>query len=107
MIDILSWVLIVTGGALGIIGGIGLLRFPDVYSRLHAVGVTDTGCASLILLGLGLQSGWSFESVKLLFIYAFLFFTSPASSFSLGNGAWQHKIKPWSKDQSTKGDAHD
>lgn len=95
MIDILSWVFLVTGGALGVIGGIGLLRFPDFYSRLHAVGITDTLCAALILLGLGLQAGWSFESVKLLLIYAFLFFTSPTSSYSLGNGAWQEKIKPW------------
>ncbi len=107
MIDILSWILIVVGGALGIVGGIGLIRFPDIYSRLHAVGITDTGCASLLLLGLGLQAGWSFESVKLFFIYAFLFFTCPTSSFSLGNGAWQEKIKPWSKDRVKEDDAND
>ena len=95
--DLLSWVFIVTGGALGVIGGVGLLRFPDIYSRLHAVGVTDTGCAILILLGLGLQAGWSLESVKLFLIYAFLFFTSPTAAFALGNGAWQSGIQPWRK----------
>ena len=83
------------GCMLGIIGGIGLIRFPDFYSRLHAAGITDTLCASLILLGLGLQSGLTFESVKLFLIYAFLFFTSPTSSYSLGNGAWQSGVRPF------------
>ena len=93
--DILSWVMISVGCILGIIGGIGLIRFPDFYSRLHAAGITDTLCAALILLGLGLQSGLSFVSVKLFLIYAFLFFTSPTSSYSLGNGAWQSGVKPF------------
>ena len=95
IIDILSWVCIVLGGVLGIIGGVGIIRLPDFYSRLHAVGITDTLCATLILFGLGLQAGWSFVSVKLFLIYAFLFFTSPTASYSLGNGAWQSGIKPW------------
>ncbi|MCW8964683.1 MAG: monovalent cation/H(+) antiporter subunit G [Gammaproteobacteria bacterium] len=107
IIDILSWICIVLGGVLGIIGGIGIIRFPDFYSRLHAVGITDTLCAILILFGLGLQSGWSFESVKLFLIFAFLFFTSPTASYSLGNGAWQSGIKPWrtsSQEESADGD---
>lgn len=106
MIDILSWVCVIVGGGLGVIGGVGLLRFPDIYSRLHAVGVTDTGCALLILLGLGLQSGWSFDSVKLLLIYAFLFFTGPTAAFALGNGAWQSGLKPWRRGRRQgRGDA--
>lgn len=95
ILDILSWITISVGCLLGIVGGIGLIRFPDFYSRLHAAGITDTLCASLILLGLGLQSGLSFESLKLFLIYAFLFFTSPTSSYSLGNGAWQSGIMPF------------
>lgn len=108
IIEIFSWVSILTGCFLGIIGGIGLLRFPDVYSRLHAAGITDTLCAALILLGLGLQAGWSFESVKLFLIYAFLFFTSPTSSYSLSHSAWRSGIKPWTKDAATlRADDHD
>ncbi|TNF98632.1 MAG: monovalent cation/H(+) antiporter subunit G [Gammaproteobacteria bacterium] len=105
ILDILSWISITTGCLLGIIGGIGLIRFPDFYSRIHAAGITDTLCAALILLGLGLQSGWSFDSVKLFLIYAFLFFTTPTSSYSLGNWAWQSGIKPWKRPTSDLTDA--
>jgi multicomponent Na+:H+ antiporter subunit F len=51
--------LLLAGGAFGVIGGLGLMRFPDFYSRLHAAGMTDTLCALLIVLGLILQSGFS------------------------------------------------
>ena len=40
-LDYLSWVLIITGSLFAIIGGIGILRFPDFYSRQHAAGITD------------------------------------------------------------------
>ena len=71
ILDILSWVFLVAGGLLGIIGGIGIHRFPDFFTRLHAAGITDTLCAALILSGLGLQSGFSLVSFKLVLIFAF------------------------------------
>ena len=100
IVDILSWVCILLGCFLGIVGGVGLLRFPDLYSRLHAVGLTDSLCAALILFGLGLQAGWSFESIKLFLIFAFLFFTSPTSSYSLAHSAWRSGIKPWARSRA-------
>jgi multicomponent Na+:H+ antiporter subunit G len=47
ILDILSGVLLLTGCSLGVIGAIGLIRFPDFYTRMHAAGVTDTLCAGL------------------------------------------------------------
>lgn len=109
ILDLLSWLMICTGCLIGIIGGIGMIRFPDFYSRIHAAGMTDTLCAALILSGLGLQSGWTFDSVKLFLIFAFLFFTSPTSSYSVGNWAWQCRIKPWVSPgrNTTAGSDHD
>jgi multicomponent Na+:H+ antiporter subunit G len=75
IIDIASWILLLAGSALGIVGGIGIHGFPDFYSRLHAAGITDTLCTMLILLGLGLQAGWSIAAFKLALIFVFLFFT--------------------------------
>ncbi len=94
IIDILSWICLLTGGTLGIIGGVGIYRFPDFYSRLHAAGITDTLCAMLILLGLGLQAGWGIAAFKLALIFVFLFFTSPTASHALANAALHSGLKP-------------
>jgi len=94
IIDILSWICLLAGGALGIVGGIGIHRFPDFYSRLHAAGITDTLCAMLILLGLGLQAGWSIAAFKLALIFVFLFFTSPTASHALANAALHSGLQP-------------
>lgn len=94
IIDIASWILLLAGGGLGIIGGIGIHRFPDFYSRLHATGITDTLSAMLILLGLGLQAGWSIAAFKLALIFMFLFFTNPAATHALANAALHSGLKP-------------
>ncbi|MES9944718.1 MAG: monovalent cation/H(+) antiporter subunit G [Candidatus Thiodiazotropha sp.] len=94
IIDIASWILLLAGGALGIVGGIGIHLFPDFYSRLHATGITDTLCAMLILLGLGLQAGWSIAAFKLALIFVFLFFTTPTASHALANAAQHSGLQP-------------
>ena len=94
IVELLSWFCIVSGGLLGITGGIGMHRFPDLFSRLHAVSITDTLCAALFLLGLALQSGLTLASVKLLVVFVFLLFTSPAASHALANAAWLGGLKP-------------
>ena len=94
IVEMLSWFCIVSGGLLGIIGGIGIHRFPDIFSRLHAAGTTDTLCAALFLLGLALQAGLTLASVKLLLVFVFLLFTSPTASHALANAAWLGGLKP-------------
>ncbi len=94
LIEILSWLCIGAASLLGIIGGIGIHRFPDFYTRLHAAGTTDTLCAALFLLGLGLQAGFSLASFKLLLIFAFLLFINPTASHALANAAMHSKLKP-------------
>ena len=94
IINILSWICLLSGGLLGVVGGIGIHRFPDFYSRQHAVGITDTLCAMLILLGLGLQAGMSLAAFKLMLIFIFLFLTSPTASHALANAAMHGGLKP-------------
>ena len=93
-IDILSWVLLMAGCFFGISGGIGLLRFPDFYTRMHAAGVTDTLCAALILLGLMLQAGWGLVLIKLFLILALLLLTSPTATHALARAALHSRLKP-------------
>ena len=56
--ELSSWLLLCSGAALCIVGGIGLLRLPDVYSRMHGAGIIDTGGTALILIHFGLQRGF-------------------------------------------------
>jgi multicomponent Na+:H+ antiporter subunit G len=94
VLELASWGCLLAGAFLSIIGGIGMHRFPDFYSRLHAAGTTDTLCAALILLGLALQAGVSLASFKLLLIFAFLLFTSPTATHALANAALHGGLKP-------------
>jgi multicomponent Na+:H+ antiporter subunit G len=94
IIELLSWIALVSGGLLGIIGGIGIHRFPDFFTRLHAAGITDTLCAALRLVGLGLQSGISLVSFKLALVFIFLWFTSPTASHALANAALHGGLRP-------------
>ncbi|MFU8832361.1 MAG: monovalent cation/H(+) antiporter subunit G [Wenzhouxiangella sp.] len=87
LVNIVSWILLLAGGAFGVIGGLGLVRFPDFYTRLHAAGVTDTLCAVLIVLGLALQSGFSILTIKLFLILLFLLFTAPTATHALARAA--------------------
>ena len=98
--DTLSWISIVAGAFLGLVGGIGMHRFPDFYSRMHAAGITDTLSAVLVLLGLGFQAGLSLAALKLLLIFAFLLFTNPTASHALGNAALHSGLKPRLADDS-------
>ena len=85
ILDIVSWVLILSGTFFVVTGAIGLVRLPDVYTRMHGAGLVDTLGAVLFLAGLIVQGGFTLISVKLGLIIVLLFFTSPTSSYALAN----------------------
>lgn len=87
MLEIIALVLVFAGTAFCLVGAIGVLRFPDVFSRMHAAGIMDTLGAFLILVGLLMLAGWSLASAKLVFILAFLWMTSPTSTHALAKAA--------------------
>jgi multicomponent Na+:H+ antiporter subunit G len=93
-IDLLSWICLIGGGAFALIGAIGILRLPDVFTRMHAAGIVDTLGAGLILLGLILQAGFSAPSIKLALIGVFLFFTSPVTTHALARAALHGGTQP-------------
>jgi len=85
---------LLTGSFFGVVGAIGLLRFPDFYTRLHAVGVTDTLCAALVLTGLMLQAATLAVVAKLMLVLIFLLFTSPTSTHALARAALRGEFRP-------------
>lgn len=90
----LSWIFLITGSFFSIIGGVGIIRLPEFYSRLHGAGITDTLGAGLILVGLGVQAGFGLVAFKLLVILFFLAITSPSSCHALARSAIMHGLRP-------------
>ena len=87
VLDIVSWVLVTLGGFFVFVGGVGALRMPDLYTRMHAASVTDTIGPLLIFAGLFLQAGVSLASMKLGAILVFLLLTGPTASNALASAA--------------------
>ncbi len=96
-IDILSWGFLTLGGTFCVVGGIGLLRMPDFFTRLHAASIIETLGAGLLILGMLLQAGLSLVSVKLLFILLLIFFSSPTATHALARAAKIKGVSHFSK----------
>ena len=86
--------LLLVGAVLGIVGTIGVLRFPDFYTRLHAASVTDTAAATLALVGMALLAPSLAVVFKLAVVWLFLFLTGPTSSHALANAAHTAGLQP-------------
>ena len=102
VLGIVSGVALGLGALLLISGSVGLLRFPDFYTRMHAAGVTDTLAATLTILGLMLISGWNLVLVKLGLILLFILFTGPTATHALAKAARHGRLEPFSGDESGK-----
>ncbi|MBN66291.1 MAG: sodium:proton antiporter [Rickettsiales bacterium] len=102
---IASWVCLLTGGFLGITGAVGLFRFPDFFTRLHAASITDTLCSGLIILGLLLQSEPGMLTIKLVLILLIVAYTSPTAAHALAKAALHGGHKPkLDHDDTNQGD---
>ena len=110
LINVLSWICLLTGSFFSVVGGIGLLRLPDFYSRLHGGGITDTMGAGMIILGLLLQAvltglvaatvtPWLIAA-KLIMVFFFLMITRPSSCHALAQAALQDGLQPKLPDQT-------
>jgi len=91
---VLTWFFIVAGSLFLIVGGIGILRFPDFYSRIHPAGITDTMGAWLVLVGLMFASASVLVTIKLVMLLLFLAVTSPLSGHALAKAAYMRGLKP-------------
>ena len=90
----ISWAFLVLGGFLCISGSVGLLRFPDFFTRMHAASVTDTLATALIVFGLLLQTDAWMVQAKLVMVLVFVLLTSPTASHALAKAALHGGLKP-------------
>ena len=84
-----------------IMGGVGLVRFPDFYTRMHAAGKCDTLGVLLVLIGLAVYEGLSLASAKILLIAVFMFLTSPTATHAVARAAFTHSVRPWTAEERT------
>lgn len=93
-VDVVSGVLILAGSFFVVVGALGLVRMPDVYTRMHAASVTDTLGAGLLLVGLMLQAGFTLVTLKLLFLLLLFLFTTPLAAHALTQAALHEGVEP-------------
>jgi multicomponent Na+:H+ antiporter subunit G len=101
-LDVASGVLLLAGSLFAVTGGIGLLRFPDFYTRTHAAGLMDSAGAVLILLGLLLLAPDLGSAVRLLLIAAFLLVTGPTATHALAHAARNDGVRVWAEREDKK-----
>ena len=98
LIDALSWICILLGSFFTVVGALGLVRMPEVFTRMHAASVTDTLGVGFLILGMGLQAGSSLVTLKLLFLLALFFFTAPVVTHALAQACLHEGIQPMLND---------
>ena len=94
VIEFSSALCLLIGSFLCLSGGVGILRFPDFYTRMHAVGVTDTLGAAMILVGLMLLRPEYLVLFKLIMILLMTLFINPTASHALARAALHSVLLP-------------
>lgn len=102
-----SWIsgaLILSGAFFYVVGAIGLVRMPDLFTRLHGASVLDTLGGSLMLVGMMVAGGFSLVTVKLVIILAVIIFTSPVATHALAQAALHSDVEPLLATKDVLGD---
>lgn len=92
--EILAALLVGVGTFFGFVATVGIIRLPDLYSRLHAASKSDTLGSVLSLAGIAVVLGLSTESMKLVFLLVFLFVTSPTAAHAIARAAKEQEVEP-------------
>ncbi len=94
MIEIITQILLYMSSISMLIGAIGMLRFPDFYTRVHAATMVTIGGVCFSLLLIAASTFWSIYTLKTVIIVIFMLFTSPVIAHALANTAYELGIKP-------------
>ncbi len=104
IIKIISIVFVLIGCFFFATGTIGLIRFPDFYSRMHATGKGDTLAVLISLMGIALYHifyhGAVLDSIKLIVIAVFVFLANPTATHAISRAAFRCGVKPWTREEN-------
>ena len=98
--SLLGMAFMIAGLFFMLVAAVGMLRLPDVFTRSHAVGLTDSVGALLLLTGLALYQGFSANLVRVLIVLALLYLLNPVITHATVRAALRAGIKPWSREKS-------
>jgi multicomponent Na+:H+ antiporter subunit G len=94
VVEVVSWIFISAGCVFVMGGAVGVIRMPDLFTRQHAAGMTDTAGAGLMLIGMLFQAGPNLIGARLVFILLFIAFTSPVATHALCRAALEAGVEP-------------
>jgi len=97
-----SGIFIGAGCFIIVVAAIGVVRFPDFFSRMHPAGKADTLGQGMVLFGLMLYEGLTFVSLKLFLIILFIFIANPTATHAIAKAAYIAGVKPWQKGDERK-----
>ena len=79
---------------------VGVLRLPDVFTRAHAVSLTDSLGALFVLTGLALYQGFTANSIKIVIVLILLYLLNPVIAHATVRSALRCGLKPWSREDA-------
>lgn len=98
--EIVSTIFILAGLFFLIVAAIGVLRLPDVFSRSHAVSLTDSLGAFLMLFGIAIHEGLSKNVLKIFAVLTLLYIQNPVIAHATIRAALRAGLKPWKREAS-------
>lgn len=96
---ILCGIFLVIGCFFMLVSAVGVIRFPDFYSRIHPAGKSDTMGQAMVIVGLIIYEGFTFVSIKLLMIIAFIFIAHPTATHAIARAAHASGLRAWSREE--------
>lgn len=103
--SLFAWVFILTGSFFILTSGMGIIRMPDFYTRIHPAGLIDSMGAPLVLIGLIILEGLTLTSGKIFLLIIFLFITGPTATHAIAKSAFSAGLKSYKyNDKKKEGD---
>ncbi|MBN2041784.1 MAG: monovalent cation/H(+) antiporter subunit G [Spirochaetes bacterium] len=98
MLSVLAVIFMIGGFFFFFTATVGLLRFPDFFTRLHATGKGDTLAVLLCLISIALYTGVNLTALKVLVIAVFMFMAQPTATHAISKAGLKSGVKPWMKE---------
>lgn len=93
--DIITVIMICLGAFFLFVGGVGVVRLPDFYTRSHAISKSDTLGMMLVLAGLAVYEGLNINSFKLVIAIIFVAIANPTGIHALARAGFKYGLRPW------------